>query len=89
VNENLEVSIYPNPNNGIDVTIKIKTKDRQTIYLNVFDGIGHLVHTQSINAVPVSNFITIEGAKKWQTGIYYFVFVNKDGETISKKVMKY
>jgi len=89
VNENLEVSIYPNPNNGIDVTIKIKTKDRQTIYLNVFDGIGHLVHTQSINAVPVSNFITIEGAKKWQTGIYYFVFVNKDGEKISKKVMKY
>jgi hypothetical protein len=89
VNENLEVSIYPNPNNGIDVTIKIKTKDPQTIYLNVFDGIGHLVHTQSFNAVPVSNSITIEGAKKWQTGIYYFVFVNKDGETISKKVMKY
>ena len=89
VSEKLEVSIYPNPNNGIDATIKIKTKDPQTIYLKVFDGVGRLVHTQSINAVPVSNLITIEEAKKWQTGIYYFVFSNKDGEKVSKKVMKH
>ncbi|HKC36417.1 MAG TPA: T9SS type A sorting domain-containing protein, partial [Chitinophagaceae bacterium] len=86
--ENLQVSIYPNPNNGIDATIKIKTKDPQTIYLNVFDGIGRLVHSQSINAVPVSNFITIEAMKKWQAGIYYFIFSNKDGEKISKKIVK-
>ena len=88
-NENLEVSIYPNPNNGIDATIKVKTKELQIIYLNVFDGVGRLVHTQSINAVPVSNLITIEEAKKWQTGIYYFVFTNKYGEKVSKKIMKH
>jgi len=89
VNENLEVSIYPNPNNGIDATIKVKIKDPQTIYLNVFDGVGRLVHTQSINVIPVSNLITIEEAKKWQTGIYYFVFFNKYGEKVSKKIMKH
>jgi hypothetical protein len=88
-NESMQVFIYPNPNNGTDGTIKIKTKNPQTIYLNVYDGVGRLVHTQSINAAPVSNFISIEGMKKWQAGIYYFVFSNKDGEKTSKKIMKY
>lgn len=87
--KNLEVLIYPNPNNGIDGNIEIKTKEQQTIYLNVFDETGRLMHKQSIDVVPVSNFITIQGMKKWQTGIYYFIFSNKDGEKVSKKVMKH
>ena len=89
-NKDLEVSIYPNPNNGVDVTIEIKTKYPQTIYLNVFDETGRLMHKQSFNVVLVStNIITIQEMKKWQTGIYYFIFSNKDGEKISKKVMKH
>ena len=59
--ESLQVSIYPNPNDGVDYTIRLKIKDQQTISLNVFDGTGRLVHSQNINAVPVSNFVTIPG----------------------------
>ncbi len=87
--ESLQVTIYPNPNNGVDGTIKIKTKDPQIVYLNVFDGIGRLVYSQRINAVPVTNLVAIDGMKKWQTGIYYFTFSGKDGKKISKKILKH
>ena len=87
--ESLQVSIYPNPNNGIDYTIRIKTKDQQTIGLNVYDGTGRLVHFQKINTGPISNFITIEGMNKWQTGIYYFVFTNGNGDKKPMKVLKH
>ena len=87
--ESLQVTIVPNPNNGVDGTIRMKIKDPQTIYLNVFDGLGRLVHSQSINAVPITNLISIDGMKKWQTGIYYFTFSDKDGKKISKKILKH
>ncbi len=87
--ESLEVNIYPNPNNGTDHTIRLKTKDQQTINLNVFDGTGRLVHAQNINAMPVSNFITIEGMNKWQTGVYYFVFTDRQGDRTSIKILKH
>jgi hypothetical protein len=87
--ESLEVAIFPNPNNGIDGTIRIKTKDLQTIYLNVFDGLGRLTHSQTINAIPVTNLISIDGMKKWQTGIYYFIFSDKNGEKVTRKVMNH
>ena len=87
--ENLQVSIYPNPNNGNDYTIRLKTKAPQTIDLNVYDATGRLVHSQNINAVPVSNFLTIQGMNKWQTGIYYFVFTDNAGKKRSLKVIKH
>jgi hypothetical protein len=84
----LQVAVYPNPTNG-DGTIRIKSKTNQLVYLHVYDAAGRLVHLQSINAVPVSNYIAIEKMKAWQAGIYYFIFENKEGEKINKKVMKY
>jgi hypothetical protein len=87
--EDLQVDIYPNPNNGTDVTIKLKTKDPQTIYVSVFDGVGKLVHAQGINAVPVSNVLVIDGMRKWQTGIYYFIFSATSGQKVTKKLIKH
>jgi hypothetical protein len=87
--ESLQVEIYPNPNNGTDATIKLKTKEPRTIYVKVFDGTGRLVHLQTINAIPVSNLITINEMNKWQTGIYYFIFSDKDGKKVAKKLMKH
>jgi hypothetical protein len=84
----MKADIYPNPNNG-DGVIRVKTKISQLILLNVFDGMGRRVHSQSIHAVPVSNFISLEKMKGWQPGIYYFIFTNKAGEKITRKVMKY
>lgn len=87
--ESLEAEIYPNPNNGSNITVKIKTKDPQIIYLKVFDGSGRLVHSQAINAMPVSNFITIDDMPKWQTGIYYFIFSDKNDKKVIRKLMKH
>ena len=82
------VNIFPNPNNGTDYTIILKTKDPQAFQLNVFDGSGRLMHSQKINGVPVSNFITISGMDKWQTGLYYFVFTDNNGLKRSFKMIK-
>jgi hypothetical protein len=80
--------IFPNPTNG-EGTIRVKTKTPQNIVVNVFDGMGRKVHSQTINAVPVSNYITINKMAVWQTGIYYFIFSNNEGEKITNKIMKY
>lgn len=87
--ETLLVNIYPNPNNGTDHTIRVKTKESQKINLDVFDVMGRLVHSQNINTVPVSNFISISGMNKWQAGIYYFVFTDSKNLKKSLKVFKY
>jgi hypothetical protein len=84
----MKADIYPNPNNG-DGIIRVKTKISQLILLNVFDGMGRRIHWLSIHAAPVSNFISIEKMKGWQPGIYYFIFTNKEGEKINRKVVKY
>jgi hypothetical protein len=83
-----EVNIYPNPTNGVEYTVQVKTKETQTISVNVFDGTGRLAHQQSIQTVPVSNFITIDGMKKWQSGVYYFIFSDSNGEKKSVKLIK-
>jgi hypothetical protein len=87
--ETLQANIYPNPTNGMDYTIRLKTKGSQKVKMDVFDVAGRLVHSQTINAIPVSIFISISGMNKWQAGIYYFVFRNSDGEKVTKKIMKY
>jgi hypothetical protein len=73
----------------MDYTIRLKTKGSQKVKMDVFDVAGRLVHSQTINAIPVSIFISISGMNKWQAGIYYFVFRNSDGEKVTKKIMKY
>lgn len=89
VNSSMEVIIYPNPiNNSDGTTIRVKIKDAQPITLRIYDGLGRLVHSQKINAQPVSNYIRIEKMKSWQAGIYYFIFSNKNGEKITKKIVK-
>jgi hypothetical protein len=80
--------VFPNPTNGTG-TIIVKTKNPQPVILNVYDGMGRKVYAQNINAIPVSNFITINKMNSWQAGIYYFVFSNKTGEKINLKIMKY
>jgi len=82
------VEIFPNPTNG-NGTIIVKTKNPQAIILNVFDGMGRKVHTQKINALPVSNSISLNKMSIWQAGIYYFIFSNNTGEKITRNIMKY
>jgi CotH kinase protein/Secretion system C-terminal sorting domain len=84
----LQADVFPNPTKG-EGTIRIKSKTTQLVYLHVYDAAGRLIHSQSVNAVPVSSYINIEKMKSWQAGIYFFIFENKDGEKISRKIMKY
>jgi hypothetical protein len=83
----LIADIYPNPLSSNNAII-IKVKNNQTVYLQVMDAMGRLVHSQKINAAPVSNYITNINTAAWQKGIYFFSFSNSNGEKILKKVLK-
>ncbi len=87
--EDMRATVYPNPNNGSDVTIKLRIREAQTVHLKVYDNTGRLVHSQTINGVPVSNFVAVGEMSKWQTGIYYFVFTGARGNKSSVKVIKH
>ncbi len=87
--EDMLATVYPNPNNGSDVTIKLRIREAQTVHLKVYDNTGRLVHSQTINGVPVSNFVAVGEMSKWQTGIYYFVFTGTRGNKSSVKVIKH
>jgi hypothetical protein len=83
----LIAEVYPNPLSTAN-TIVIKTKINQDVYFRVTDAMGRIVHSQKINAVPLSNYITNLHTESWQKGIYIFSFANKEGEKIVKKVLK-
>ncbi|NJO25688.1 MAG: T9SS type A sorting domain-containing protein [Bacteroidia bacterium] len=83
----LTADVYPNPL-AANNTIIIKTKKSQLVYLRVTDVMGRVMHSQKINAVPVTNFIFNINTESWQKGIYFFGFSNDEGENILKKIVK-
>ena len=81
---NVNVSIYPNPNNG-----------RFTMAINGFEGnfsmeivniAGQVIYTQQVEAT--SSFTTDIDVSKFATGVYYIKLSNKDGVKINKLIIK-
>jgi len=68
-----------------NITIKIKDKNEQVIYLHVTDAMGRLKHSQRIDAVPVSNYITNLNSAQWPLGLYFFRFTTITKKRLSKK----
>jgi hypothetical protein len=60
-----------------NITIKIKDKNDKVIYLHVTDAMGRLMHSQRIDAVPVSNYITNLNSAQVAARIIFFPFYYK------------
>jgi len=86
--EKIQIEVYPNPVGNNNITIKIKVRDIQTIRLQVLDVLGRQIHSQQINTVPVSNYITNLDLATWPKGLYFFKFTTETGEKIVAKVIR-
>ena len=88
VTETMRIEIFPNPVGENNINIKIKVKNEQVIRLQVTDAMGRLMHSQKINVVPVTNYITNVNSAAWAKGLYFFRFSNNAGEKIVTKVIR-
>lgn len=86
--ETMKVEIFPNPAGETNLTIKIKVKSEQPVTLQVTDAMGRLMHSQRINAMPATNYITNINSAAWAKGLYFFRFSNTTGEKIITKVIR-
>ncbi len=88
ITESMKIEVFPNPAGDNNITIKIKVKNEQVINLQITDAMGRLIHTQKINAVPVSNYVTNLNSAPWSKGLYFFRFSTNAGEKIVTKVIR-
>jgi hypothetical protein len=88
VAEKMQIEVFPNPAGANNITIRIKVKNEQVIYLQITDAMGRLVHSQQINSVPITNYITDLNSASWSKGLYFFQFSTNAGEKITKKVIR-
>jgi hypothetical protein len=88
VDETMQVEVFPNPAGAENITIKVKVKNEQVVNLQITDAMGRLIHSQKINALPVSNYITNLNSGRWARGLYFFRFSTTTKEKIVKKVIR-
>ncbi len=88
VDETMQVEVFPNPAGAENITIKVKVKNEQVVNLQITDAMGRLIHSQKINALPVSNYITNLNSGRWARGLYFFRFCTTTKEKIVKKVIR-
>lgn len=81
---NAAVSIFPNPSNGI-VNVTIDEADLTDVNVSVYNVIGDLVSTQTIDNTSNNSEVTFDLGDD-AAGIY-FVTISTENATLSKKVM--
>ncbi|UPT66934.1 MAG: T9SS type A sorting domain-containing protein [Sphingobacteriales bacterium JAD_PAG50586_3] len=88
INENAveQLSLYPNPTNGL-VNVSFTSAKAQNYTLNVVDVTGKVLHTESLaNFVgPYNNPIDFS---RFATGMYIFRIVGEDGRSTNVKVIR-
>ncbi|WP_264552714.1 T9SS type A sorting domain-containing protein [Flavobacterium sp. N2038] len=75
-----KVAIYPNPTRG-EVSINNITLDK----VNVYNELGQLVKTFSLNSADINNTINLCGLPR---GIYYIYLINQDAASAKKIIVE-
>ena len=81
---NVNVSIYPNPNNG-QFTLSINGAEGN-MNMEIVNLAGQVIYTQHIEAT--SNFTTDIDVSEFATGVYYIKLSNNDGVKVNKLIIK-
>ncbi len=81
---NVNVSIYPNPNNG-QFTLSVNGAEGN-MNMEIVNLAGQVVYTQRIEAT--SNFTTDIDVSEFATGVYYIKLSNNDGVKVNKLIIK-
>jgi hypothetical protein len=87
VEENLSFNVYPNPNNGQDISIELKAKKGEEILVVVTDVTGKESYSKVIILENNSNnVIAIDPSNKLQSGIY-FITATSQQSIYNKKMV--
>ena len=74
-NASLELSVYPNPSNGI-LNVNIKSEGNEKYNLTIYNSIGQVVESKVINTSQTQ--VNLE-----EKGIYFVTILNSNGEQVS------
>ncbi|XZF12673.1 ELWxxDGT repeat protein [Chitinophagaceae bacterium MMS25-I14] len=77
-----EISVYPNPSSG---SFTVQLNDQDFSQLQVYDQVGRIVYTQSLQPAQQQVSISIKGITP---GIYYLQLKGKDGMPTKKIVIQ-
>lgn len=80
------VRIDPNPFTS-DPIASILSKSRQTVFLQVIDAVGRIVHKDEWEIQYGTNSVLIP-SRTWARGAYFFRFSTSSGDKVVKKMMK-
>ena len=79
-------SVYPNPSRD-EISLKIKSELETSVQLNIIDGMGRIVMTQSINLTNGLNINRLDLSKLNQGG-FYIQIINGNENPILEKFIK-
>lgn len=82
-----EVSVYPNPSQGIS-QIKYQLKTDGNVLIELHDKEGNLVDTIENTRKAAGSYKTPVNLGKYTVGIYYIVLIDENGNKVSKKVIR-
>ena len=84
-NQNLDVSIYPNPTSGM-VKINLPEQNQTTLPYHLTDLYGQIVSKKNAKLLDSQNFeINLE---KFKSGIYFLTIQLSNNQTVYKKIVK-
>ncbi len=86
VKESVIFKAYPNPVED-KLTLNIKSRANQQLYINVFDAMGRKLLTNAYSLTYGENIFEIP-AERWAPGIYFLAYQSGNGESGTIKLVR-
>lgn len=80
-------SVYPNPNNGDQISVLIDTEEEREFVITVFDGLGRMVHNERVWATGELNF-QLKNSDHFADGVYTINFFSNDEMQTQRMIVK-
>lgn len=87
VTPEFSASVYPNPNNGDQISVLIDTEEEREFIITVFDGLGRMVHNEKVWAVGELNF-QLRNTEQFADGVYTINFFSNGEMQTQRMIVK-
>lgn len=84
----ISFSVYPNPNDGNTINLKLNAGGSDEVLFTVQDMYGNTISSEAITVLQNSeNIYAIDLSKKLIPGVYFITLASSDGTTSSQKLL--